>query len=321
MNRFAKHLRLLAAVLLFSLTLSACRAERKDQPASEATAGAETTSAPLSPLDVQNAVYGFVLDEEPRDAAQLELCAHLLQDLRWNLRPGEADRDNMAFIPAGRVKLGCPLAAKGGNQCLPIEERELPAFYLDRRETTNAEYRECVAANQCVRVYFMDFMPDHLAPDRPALLTPKQAERYCLWRGKRLSTEAEWEKAARGSDGRLYPWGDAPPTPELVNICGRRCPMPFADPAWDDGFAFTNPVDDFAAGDSPFGLRNMSGNVKEWTIADTPLPPDHFVARGASWYSTLDETRAHYRQVWRPGVRLDDKGVRCAADAEPATER
>lgn len=299
---------------------SGCRVTEEASPrSSSATPQSLSTPepTPLSLLDVQNAIFGFVLDEEPRDPAQLELFAHLLKDSRWNLQPQALDLKGMVKISAGPAKLGCSMAINGSNQCLPPEIRETPAFYLDRLETSNAAYQECVAANQCVRLYEMPFLPEHLAPDRPALLTVKQAERYCLWRGKRLPTEVEWEKAARGADGRRYPWGETPPTPARVNICGKDCPMIFADTAWDDGYAFTNPVDTFAVGDSPDGLRNMSGNVKEWVSADTPLPPDHYLARGASWYSTIDETPAHYRQVWRPGVRLDDKGVRCAADAAP----
>lgn len=185
----------------------------------------------------------------------------------WSFRtdffPDVPEWGAMVDVPAGTFMMGCDPQHNGGYPCsfedTPLHEVYLDAYQIDKYEVTNQEYRACVDAGACAlprkfgsasrNTYFYD--PQY-AYYPVIFVSHWDAQDYCAWVGKRLPTEAEWEKAARGPiDTRAFPWGD-----EGVD-CTRANHMCFD--AED-----TMPVTDYPAGQSPYGLMNVSGNVWEW---------------------------------------------------------
>lgn len=268
---------------------------------------------PPPPPDAEGTLWGGV---NKASYWQTVLLAKMKEDIAGGLTFRKPDLSKMILIPSGKAIIGALEHPHGNEQRLPLQELFVGAFYIDRTEVTNEQYAQCVKSRQCLPKGKCGHVTNCDTPDRPALLTFYQAQRYCIWMGKRLPTEIEWEKAARGTDGRIYPWGSEPPNERHGNICGKECSATPSMTDWQDDYEYTAPVDSFPDGDSPYGLKDVAGNVKEWVVADTKLTGNQKIARGASWYSQRVEMFPYYRQVWVPGVRLDDKGVRCVADVQ-----
>lgn len=156
----------------------------------------------------------------------------------------------------------------------------------------------------------------HGRGDHPVVqVSARDAAAYCAWAGLRLPHEAEWEFAARGTDGRRYPWGDAPPEED-----GQR-PANFGTiaccaPDDSDGYWTTAPVGRFPAGASPFGLMDMAGNVWEWTADAFPGKAGRVALRGGGWGNDPYCLRVSYRHGNPPDIGLDMVGFRCAGNAK-----
>jgi formylglycine-generating enzyme required for sulfatase activity len=201
------------------------------------------------------------------------------------------DGKEMILIPAGEFLFG-------PNK----QPMSLPAFYIDRTQVTNAEYKVFVDATRAE-------FPPHWRKGAPlpgvenhpvTQVKYAEAEAYAAWAGKRLPTGPEWEKAARGVDGRIYPWGDAFDRTRLN--CG------------DGGPFQTVPVGQFSPqGDSPYGVADMSGNVYEWTNDGNPVVT--MGLRGGSWLDGRDEARTFAVRKHTPQRRNDFIGFRCVMDA------
>ncbi len=225
----------------------------------------------------------------------------------------------MALVPAGNFSFG-DAAADSPN---PRSSVYVGAFYIDRHEVSNRAYKEF--CDQTARPYpaAASWDADYFTakPDYPVVnVTFEDAESYAAWAGKRLPTEEEWEKAARGDDGRIYPWGFSSPITE-ANAEGRG-----------DGHAETSPVSAFPDGASPYGALNMSGNVWEWTATKYPVTPEEMadmqsvmresssewrVLKGGSFVTPADDR--DLSAYMRAGSPINGKnpsiGFRCVKDA------
>jgi len=218
----------------------------------------------------------------------------------------------MVIVPAGRFAMGADLEPPGDES--PGHDVTLPGFRIHKYEVTNWQYRICVEAGACPEPQDLRFFDDRGEAQAPVVfVTWYNADAYCRWRGQRLPTEAEWEKAARGPAADTYPWGDEP-AGEVLNA-GMR-------------FMGALPVGSFPEGASRYGALDMAGNVWEWT-ADWYLAypgsiyrSDLFgqkykVVRGGSWNHPIEDARTFHRDIADPNRALMVVGFRCAIAAAP----
>ena len=255
-------------------------------------------------------------------------------------RPGDSppSPSEMVTVPAGQFWMGCNPTVD--TECDADQEPgttiDLPAFTIDRAEVTVEEFTRCVDSGKCSAEGLT--MPFWDGEERPAwakwcnwgeagrerhpinCVTWSQAAAYCNWADKRLPTEAEWEKAARGTDGQKYPWGntgyDALDSGVLVaNVADQSAKREFPSfsttARYDDGVVGTSPVQSFRAGRSPYGADDMIGNVWEWA-SDWHADGKHHVVRGGSWNYFPATARASYRGRGDPSERYEHVGFRCA---------
>jgi len=247
----------------------------------------------------------------------------------------------MVLVPAGEFIMGMSAddAFKEcqkyiGDKCQrewytceePVHKVYLDAYYIDKYEVTQAEYGQCVAAGECPA---NEKQEGFTGTRQPVVgVTWDDARSYCSWVGKRLPTEAEWEKAARGPDGRMYPWGNEFDG-KRANFCDKNCTYNWALKDLDDGFAKTAPVGSYPRGASPYGALDMAGNANEW-VADwyqenyyrqtpdrNPRGPDtgtSRVFRGGGWLNSPSLLHLADRDNTNPSKRAMNIGFRCAGD-------
>jgi len=241
----------------------------------------------------------------------------------------EASKDNMVqvYIPAGEFSMGLD---GGDDNEKPMHTVYLDEYWIDQTEVTNAQYALCVAAGDCEKPMDLELQPSSLFIDKKLADHPvvfvdwNQAKAYCTWAGRRLPTEAEWERAARGTDERIYPWGvDFDGT--KVNYCDVNCWGSWKDSSNNDGYGTTSPVGSFPDGASPYGALDMAGNAYEWVLdwfslytseyQNNPIGPvsgNEHVLRGGSWGDDSHHLRTVIRTDEPSDFRRDFIGFRCA---------
>jgi formylglycine-generating enzyme required for sulfatase activity len=257
----------------------------------------------------------------------------------------------MRLVPGGEFSMGlsadtayaeCQKLNNGGtcNRDWFTDEEPaytvtLDSFYMDKFEVSNTAYRQCVVGGGCQPPYYISsdsrtqYYGDAQYDNYPVINVDwDQAVTYCAWRGARLPSEAEWEKAARGSDGRLYPWGNMFDGTQ-ANSCDTNCSADeWRNPSFNDGYADTAPVDAFPSGVSEYGIYNLAGNVFEWTSSLYQFYPysasdgredltsnGDRVLRGGSWISSGFSLLSAYRVGFNPMVTVNNVGFRCVLDS------
>jgi formylglycine-generating enzyme required for sulfatase activity len=220
-----------------------------------------------------------------------------------------SSKDNMIYIPAGEFSMGSSLNTEES----PIHTVNVPEFWIDKTEVTNALYALCVQDKKCTSPNNTAHFTDPAYAFHPVVYVSwNDAKTYCEYAGKRLPTESEWEKTARGTDQRTYPWGNNAPNPNLLNY---------------DNNKDTTMIGIYLNGTSPYGVLDMAGNVWEWVsdwyspayYARSPLlnptgpeNGDARVIRGGSWKDSENLVRAAARYGYSPLTFLDNLGFRCA---------
>ncbi|MCG3778130.1 MAG: Serine/threonine-protein kinase pkn1 [Nitrospira sp.] len=248
-------------------------------------------------------------------------CAQAQLDRLRKNRPVE--QAIVAETPMVTISEGMFAMGSDGRQALEDERPKhqvwLPSFFMDLYEVTTEQYASFVAATHRLVPWQWNMVDLSQHGNRPVIgVDWADADAYCRWRGKRLPTEAEWEKSARGTDGRLYPWGNQLPTKERANFAlGAR-------------FSYSQvlmPAQSYEFGKSAFGLYQMAGNVWEW-VQDwydasyyenaperNPQGPEQGpfkVLRGGSWSDLPKYLLAYGRFKLPPETRNSYTGFRCA---------
>jgi formylglycine-generating enzyme required for sulfatase activity len=234
-------------------------------------------------------------------------------------KTSEMDGMLQMYVPAGDFVIGDD--GDPSSKEYPKRPMYLDAFWMDKTEVSNAMYEKCVNSGKC-------FPPvPRLNPywgkwayrDLPVVYANwYAAQLYCMWAGRRLPTEAEWEKAARGTDSRYYTWGNEPANPRLANYDESLIGEPL-------------PVYRYPLSASPYGVLNMGGNVREWVAdwfdskyylvapIDNPNGPETGTERslrGGAYDANADDITTFRRYKHEPDSAGLSRGFRCAESAE-----
>jgi formylglycine-generating enzyme required for sulfatase activity len=234
----------------------------------------------------------------------------------------------MLFVPSGEFTMGSEALDAPPTE-RPLTKVTLSRFFMSRFPVTNAEFEQFDSSHARKR------SPG--AGDRHPVVyvSSLEAMKFCQWlstrerRKYRLPTEAEWEYAARGTDGRKYPWGNHDRRGDLANFADRNTVFAWSDRDIDDGYPESSPVGAFPFGASPFSVEDMAGNVWEWCSdfyepyrgapranPRGPTSGAKRVYRGGSWKSRFNSLRATTRGANTPSYSCNDLGFRIVCECE-----
>jgi serine/threonine-protein kinase len=256
----------------------------------------------------------------------------------------EVDHMVQVYVPAGEFIMGsndtdAKKSLEGGRAFpeIPVNMVYLDGYWIDKYEVNNGQYALCLNAGVCQPLHQsssatrLKYFGNPEYSNYPVIwVSWPMAREYCEWTGRRLPTEAEWEKAARGTDQRRYAWGNDPLDATRANFCDIQCPLPHANGAFNDGYPDTAPVGSFPAGASPYGVMDMAGSVWEWNstlVRPYPYnatdgredPKDSLnvdgerVWRGGSWSNGYWWMRASLRYRSKSSYWNYNLGFRCAS--------
>jgi serine/threonine-protein kinase len=228
-------------------------------------------------------------------------------------RISEVDGMQQVYVPVGSFSIG---SNTGNSDEKPVHEVYLDGYWIDKYEVTNAQYAKCVAAGECAKPSNTRYYENSQYVNHPVVYVSwGKANDYCAWAGRRLPSEAEWEKASRGTDGRTYPWGE--------NISCEYTQYSACN-------GQTVEVGSLPRGASPYGALDMAGNVWEWTSSldkgyplDVDDGPEDLkasglrVLRGGSWLNDERIVRSAYRFRSNPDYTDFSYGFRCASSEAP----
>ena len=312
-------------LLLVFLLVSACSVKNEDLLITPS----QLASTDLSSATLEKSDTNSIPISTPNPASEQD------SDISFEMGSAnfrEIDSMPVIEIPEGKVWIGCDETNNAGFSCLsdelPLHQVLLDAFFIDKYEVTNAQYALCVLAGACAEPTYQhsstrqNYYSDTEYADYPRVAVSWfEAGNYCKWVGGRLPTEAEWVRAARGDDKRVYPWGNEVPDCGKANTLdektGKLC------------LGDTAQVGSYPEGASPFGVMDMAGNVWEWTAdwyhkAYYSISPDNNpqgpeqggkkVVHGGGFDYGWKLTRIAYTTDHDPSEHKIGFGFRCAMD-------
>jgi serine/threonine-protein kinase len=302
------------AVVLFAAGLGLPLMRAWFSPAPEVTEPATVTLASSAPT--------IAASQTPRPSQASQTAGPTLtpeSTLTATPLPTEIMHANgvpMVLVPAGEFTMG---SNDGDPDERPVHQVYLDTYYIDKYEVTNLRYQECVQAGICRQPSNTEKYDDPQYKQQPVVYMDwYMAKAYCEWRGARLPTEAEWEKAARGTDGRTYPWGET----TYVTYAN-----------YNSNIGTTRIVGDYVTGVSPYGAYDMAGNAWEWVadwydenyyeVSPSANPPGpetgtSRVLRGGGWQNSASDIRSAFRGRNNATLTDKDRGFRCALPVETA---
>ncbi len=265
-------------------------------------------------LAIVVAIGAFFLFQRWQYDQRVEENRRIVLEVFGNAEAGAEPRINpldeatYVFVPASDFLMG---SFDGESNEQPQHTVSLDSYWIGETEVTNAQYQRCVTAGACSPPDNSNWQSTAQADHPVTDVSWHQAKAYAEWAGGRLPTEAEWEKAARGTDGRIYPWGHAAPSATLLNF--------------NNNVGDTTPVGSYLDGASPYGALDMAGNVWEWvgdwydsgyyasspgTNPTGPSSGQYKVLRGGAFDNDGSNVRAAFRVGFNPTSQYDHDGFR-----------